>query len=399
MKMYLQFGYGMMEHCKHFIEKWNGGLAILSPRDLGYSQMQRLSTELHELGGEVAVDPQFYLPHADHGRLTAHAFWPSDYETAHFNQDRVNSMLQCLNTDYNRALNCSFFILPGIKASEIDDHWFNYHDLFVKGAVTVNIRKPLYQTICLSSTVLQSEGQIHDLLEYLEAWSAVDGYYIVPQPPEHNYLIEDPVWLVNLMELCAGIKSLSKKVVVGYSNHQMLCLGACRADALASGTWLNVRSFNEEKFNVAEDSTSRRSLWYYCPQALSEYQVPFLDMAHRTGRLKLMETDKFYNSPYASVLFGGAQPSTVNFTERESFRQYLQCLKVQTENVIKATYAETIQSLRLQFETSNRLVGELRSSGIRAGNRDFSNVADFTLSAIDVFHQNRRFLQDINWNR
>lgn len=398
MELYLQFGYGMMDHCKHLVGKWGGGTVILSPRDLELMQMQNLTSDLLGKGGNVVIDPQFYLPRADHGRLVSHSFWPPNYDTGTFDQGSVDSMLKILKNEYNDILKSTFFILPGIKSSEIDDDWFNLQTLFLKGAEHVKIKQPLYQTICLSNEVLQSEDQIHSLLEYLEAWDEVEGIYLVAEPPKQMYLVDDPNWIVNLMDLCAGIKSLAKKVLVGYCSHQMLCLALAKVDAIASGNWLNVRSFNDEKFQSAEESSGRRSTWYYCPQAFSEYQLAFLDMAFRVGKLNMLRTDDVFNSPYPSILFSGTQPSTVNYTDREAFRHYLQCLKVQTENVRKSTYADTRRSLQMQIETASILVGELRSHGVRAGVRDFSNVSDFTLSAIDVFHQIRGLTLEQNWN-
>jgi hypothetical protein len=85
MELYLQFGYGMMEHCRVLVERWGGGTVILSPRDLEDDQLSRMSTAIRALpGGSVLLDPQFYLPHADHERLCGHEYWPDDYETGVF---------------------------------------------------------------------------------------------------------------------------------------------------------------------------------------------------------------------------------------------------------------------------------------------------------------------------
>jgi len=82
MELYLQFGYGMMEHCRHLIERWNGGTVILSPRDLTGEQIERLGSEIVDLGGSILVDPQFYDPRADHHRLVEHEYWPDEFDTS-----------------------------------------------------------------------------------------------------------------------------------------------------------------------------------------------------------------------------------------------------------------------------------------------------------------------------
>ena len=397
MELYLQFGYGMMGLCKELIKKWGKGTVILSPRDLSYDQMGRFSNEVRALNGNVLVDPQFYMPHANHGRLTSHSFWPNNYVTSLFNKNEISRMLLILKNEYNDRLNTSFFILPGSYSSIISEDWHTYNNLVIESAKSINIEQDMYLTISLSNDVLNSEEQIHLLLEYLETID-VSGYYIVPEPPANSYLVDNPGWLLNLMDLCTGIKNLQKKVIVGYCSHQMLCLALAKVDAISSGTWLNVRSFNTNKFSEVEDSISKRSTWYYCPQALSEYQIAFLDIANRVGKLSELQTDSIFDSPYSDVLFSGAQPSTVNFNEGNAFKHYLQCLNMQVHFAVKSTYLDTRVSLKIQLETANLLLQDLNSRGIRGRGRDFSQVLDINISAIDAFHQLRGIMQQYLWN-
>lgn len=398
MNLYLQFGYGMMSLSKELIGKWGGGTVILSPRDLTYEQMGRFSKELRAVNGRVVIDPQFYMPHANHERLTSHSFWPNDYQTLLFNKSEVSRMLLNLKDNYNDKFDTSFFILPSSYSSAIDEDWYVYNHLIIDAANSINIEQDKYLTISLSHEVICSELQIHSLIEYLETLD-VDGCYIVPEPPTNNYLVDNPNWLLNLLDLCAGIKLQNKKVVVGYANHQMLCLALSKVDAIASGTWLNVRSFNTSKFNEAvEDVISQRSTWYYCPQALTEYQIAFLDIAYKLGKLVQLQTNISFDSPYSDILFSGAQPSTVNFNETKAFKQYLQCLKVQVDLSTKSTYLDTKESLKIQLETANMLLQDFNRSGIRGRGRDFSKVLDINLSAIDAFNQLRGMIMNYSWN-
>ena len=67
MELFLQFGYGMMEHCRQLISAWGGGTAVLSSRDLNGDQLPRLASDITGISnGQVLLDPQFYVPHADH---------------------------------------------------------------------------------------------------------------------------------------------------------------------------------------------------------------------------------------------------------------------------------------------------------------------------------------------
>jgi hypothetical protein len=71
MDLYLQFGHGMMEHCRHLVRSWAGGTVILSPRDLKREQLVKLSEEIRALqGGQVLLDPQVYVPRSDQHTTT-----------------------------------------------------------------------------------------------------------------------------------------------------------------------------------------------------------------------------------------------------------------------------------------------------------------------------------------
>jgi hypothetical protein len=122
MELYLQFGYGMMEHCRHLVTEWGGGTAVLSPRDLTDEQLHRLSNALRALpNGNVLLDPQFYLPHADHERLCEHAFWPDNYSTNSFFAGAALNQLLTQLLQLNQSLGYSSFILPGLLATAVDD--------------------------------------------------------------------------------------------------------------------------------------------------------------------------------------------------------------------------------------------------------------------------------------
>lgn len=397
MDLYLQFGFGMMSMSEELIDNWKSGTIILSPRDLTLEQMTGYASRIASKGGKVVIDPQFFIPRCDHFRLTSHSFWPTNFQTALFNKSEIKQMLTVLKEDYNDPLSSDFFILPGLMTSLINDDWYSYNSMLLEEASNLIKNKDLYLTICLSKDAVSDENTIHQLIEYLDTWN-VAGCYIIAEPSTNEYLVSDPNWIVNLLDLTTGIKHQAKKVIVGYTNHQMLLLALSKADAIASGNWLNVRTFNQSRFNSSEDSISRRSKWYYCPQALSEYQIAFLDMANRVGVLPNLRTDQSFASPYSDILFtSGTQPSTVNYTERHSFQHYLHCLRHQARQSVKETYSLTKEGLKIQLETARQLTESFSRNGIIGRDRDFGNVVDYSLSALAVYDNLRGLVQANNW--
>jgi len=51
MELHLQFGFGMMEHCRHLLTEWGGGAVVLSPRDLNDRQLRSLANDVAEIDG------------------------------------------------------------------------------------------------------------------------------------------------------------------------------------------------------------------------------------------------------------------------------------------------------------------------------------------------------------
>jgi len=398
MELYLQYGWGMMKHCRELVAGWGGGGVILSPRDLRPDQLERLSQDMNRLpGGSVLLDPQFYLPHANHERLRSHEFWPDDYDTADFWQASGTDRLVRSIAELNERLSTSATILPGLLATAVTDDWLDRQEQLMATAQNLRLAGSTWATIALSSEATRLQDGIAELLERSEAWP-VGGCYVVCEHPKGEYLVRDPNWLANVLDLVAGLRLQGKSVVLGYCNHQMLLASAAGANAIASGTWMNVRSFPPDKFRALyEDEVRRVANWYYCPQALSEYTVPFLDIASRQGLLDTMAPDRGWGGGYASHLFSGTQPSTAGLQQADSFRHYLHCLHSQVQQSAGRPFEETVQLHRTQLGEAANLLAKLRAAGVYGQHRDFSENVDIGLSAIAVLEATRGGMLRRSW--
>lgn len=396
MKLYLQFGWGMMEHTKSLVKAWNGGTVILSPRDLKSQQILKLASDIRTVGGKVWIDPQMYLPRSDHHRLTQHTYWPSDYDTSMLSGGTaIDSLFENLKNLNDKAM-AQVFVIPGLYGEEIDDTWCAAHESFVTTAVHKCSDLRRFATVCVSGKSMRNSSELEILLDACGTWD-VDGFYVVPEHSREDYLVDDPLWLFNLLLLTATLRRLGKEVVVGYCSHQMLCLAPAMADAICSGTWLNVRSFSPAKFTNPEENDKRRSTWYYCPQALSEFKITSLDMAFESDILSQMRPSADFYSNYATPLFSGGQPSVTAYGERESFRHYLQCLHHQVTSSRKATYQETLDYQMQQLDNAESLLEAFRKKGIRGAQRDFSKVLDTNRAALERFNSEKGFILSKSW--
>jgi hypothetical protein len=166
----------------------------------------------------------------------------------------------------------------------------------------------------------------------------------------------------------------------------MFIAALAKTTAIASGTWMNVRSFPPEEFVTDyEEEMKQRATWYYCPQALSEYKIPFLDIAHRLRLLERMPAPAGLDGGYVTPLFSGAQPSSVGFNEQPAFRHYLYALHEQVSRTAHATFDEAVDDHRRILDEAEINLRVLGAAGIRGQQRDFGEMVDVNRAALELF--------------
>lgn len=395
MKLALQFGYGMKELCKDLIPLMQDPSIILSPRDLSDEQIVAYSKELVALGGKTFIDPQLYAPRSDNERLTNHSYWPQNFSTGLFTD--INSLKEIIINLYTLNTNAetSNFILPGIFCQEINDQWkYIQKNVFSAAA---EISDSSFATFALSANVIQNIKQIDELIYYIDEECYTSGIYLLAEHPNEDYLVSNPLWLLNLIYLVASLKRLGKYVIVGYTNHQMLCLSLAMADEMASGTWMNVRNFSLSKFFVSDD-IKRKNTWYYCPQALTEYTPAFLDIAFQEHILYPFKADKRFSTiDYSNILFSDALPSSTAFGDRLAFRHYLACLNIQCNIVSQGRYLERLAILHNLLDDAQRFLQFAHSYSITGQRRDFDDYVDVVKTAINMFNKKHGALLSRIW--
>ena len=365
---------------------------ILSPRDVEIAQLSGFGADIVHLGGRVLFDPQMYVPGSNHPRLVRQPYWVETLDA-----ENAESVIQSL-ININDSVHADRFIIPGTLCSRVNASWLENQKVLVDAASNLLPGVRRLATICLSGEVLRFEEQIENLLNAMEDWQ-IDGVYVIPQPPSNGYFVEDITWLGNLLVFCAGLKLRQKEVIVGYCNHQMLCLAASNVNAISSGTWLNVRSFSTQKFHEnASDTRRNRAVWYYCPQSLSEYKITFLDLAYRSEILESLRSRDELESNYADKLFRGAQPTSTDYGEPESFRHYLQCLWKQCQLASFSSYTEAQHHQETLLKEAKEAGKYLNRNGIYGQQRDFIDVVDINAGALIILQKARGLMLTHFWD-
>jgi len=396
MELALQFGHGMMEHCRVLVGQWGGAPVILSPRDLSNEQMARLSRDLGERGGTVFLDPQLYVPDCDHSRLTAHSFWPRvpEYWRDPGELKRVIGELVGLNNELHTPL----LISPAPLVSAISDDILQAINASLEelGRLGVPGRSVL-ATVALSSDAVRNEDRAEMLSDAIEGWD-VAGIYLVAEHPNSEYLVTDPMWIARVLDIVAGAGLVGKMVAIGYCTHQMLIAATAGASIIASGTWMNVRSFSPKKFDEPdEDEISRRATWYYAPHLMTEYKVPYLDIAQKQSKLPLLQAPASIDGRFAAALFSGAQPTTVGFGESDAFRHYLHCMWQQVGAAKEGTFQETVRRHEQLLNAAESTLRDLRKVHIVGQGRDFWDSLDANRAALALLNSTRGTVLAREW--
>ena len=98
-----------------------------------------------------------------------------------------------------------------------------------------------------------------------------------------TYLIENEVYLYNLLDALLSLNLNGKKTIMGYSNQQSLIYLTVGAGGLATGNFRNVRSFDVENFHAPTDEIKRKATWYYDGNTFSEFRLERLGLAYNRG--------------------------------------------------------------------------------------------------------------------
>lgn len=400
LELYLQFGHGMKALTLDLARRWGNATAILSPRDMTPLQLDSWSKEFNKSNVKCFFDPQCYCPKSELKRLSQYTYWDCNLNTNLQSKDNVVDKRIRSIKEYNSIANTKAYIIPNILHpydNEWEKKWISQSKRLIESAKKIMTDKLLYMTLTFPKDFLvQNDEIIEPVIQEILSWN-VDGFYVIAEALNGSYLIDNPMWLSNVLQICATLKLADKKVIFGYGNHQLLPLSLVKVDALASGNWLNVRSFTN-RF-IDSDELKRKSTWVYYPNALSEYKLSFMDWAFNNGYLNTMKPDDkdFINESINKIYQSSVQPSSTSFNETDAFKHYLMCLKHQIETLSKDTYKETLAINEMILNTAEREIERLEKGGVFAQTRSFRDVIDVNRAAIAKLNKTRGFSLNMSW--
>lgn len=395
MELYIQMGHGMQAMAQELISVWGKGNIIISPVNIQQDKLEIFSKKIISSGGNVLFDPQMFYPKEGHTKLQVYDYWPQ--HDVSITSEEGNKSINRELFRINQKINSSQIILPGI---EMKEDKLKYGLQWMSESVayfTEKTDKPLLATLCLYPETIRNSNLIEELIERLKVIN-VDGFYIIPHPSNNEYIVSDPLWVIGLLKLISCLKLANKKVVLGYSSHQGLIYSLANIDGIASGNYMNTRSFVPAKFkSPKDDDIKHKSTWYYLPAAFSEYKAALLDVAMQRGFLDSFSPQGEFSNKYSSMLFKGAQPSSTNYNETNSFKHYLYCLKVQCDMLTKESYQEAYDTYEFMLNNAENLIKEFKKRGISGQNRDFAPAIEANRVAMCANDEDYGLKLHIDW--
>lgn len=395
MDLYLQLGHGMQKLSQELIKCWGEGTVIISPVNMSQDKLASYAKKIHMIGGNVLFDPQMFYPKEGHIKLQAYDYWPN--EGCSITSDDIHGNINRELLKINNEIETEEIILPGI---EMKEDTFEYNLKWISSSVKYfnqKTGKKLLATLCLYPETIRNSASIESLVEALRL-IPVSGYYIIPHPSNNEYIVSDPIWVIGMMKLISCLKLLKRQVIVGYSNHQGLVYSLACADAIASGTYMNTRSFVPGKFkSPKDDDIKHKSTWYYNPSALTEYKATLLDVAMQRGFLDAFAPQGEYINPYSEMLFNGAQPSSTNYNEPNSFKHYLHCLRIQCGLLSRDNYDDAYSAYEFMLNAADNQIKDFKRRGMTGQNRDFAPAIEANRIAMCANDEDYGLRLKIDW--
>lgn len=406
MEFFLQMGHGMKSISIDLAKKWGGATIILSPRDIAENRLPVWVKEFSAARVQCLFDPQMFFPKGNADKnLSQYSYFDRHFNTFVDQNQSADDIIKELKK-YNDIANTAAYILPA-NFLEYDDSWeYQYLQkmkIIVSSARKYMGDKPIYATLMLPTDfLLQSENVIDSFLTGLEE-IPIDGYYILAHAIRRDYLIDSPVWLYSVLNICASLHKREKKVIFGYGNHQMLPLALAGADAMASGTWLNVRSFTN-RFVADEDEFKKRTTWAYFPKTMSEYKISFLDWAvSQNVFFDMTSDDEVYKDEWiqkiVNAVNNGAAPSSAKFNETDAFKHYLWCLRHQVELLNRDSWDEAFSTYEMMLNTAETNIEALEKAGVYGQTRSFRNFIDVNRAAAFRLKQDYGLAMKMGWKK
>lgn len=377
MSFLLQQGWGMMAIDVELVSAGVAAGVILSPRVSSPEQLAEHAEEIRDLGGQIHVDPQFYVPATEHSRIRNFPFWNGIvYDTTAFAEGGATSFCDRV-IEYELELQVNGVLLPGAYTNTGDSEWRDMQACFVECGAGARLDRPVYMTLAVGPDLVANRATFDVVVDEVVS-APVQGVYFLVRHPNDQFLVSDDSFLYGLLDALLSVRLSGKDVIAGYSNQQGLLYASAGVDTIASGNFRNVRHFNPDIFDVQEETDIQRATWYYDGWSLSEFRIAQIALAYRRGM-------RDFGPPcdYCEVLLAAPQPSAIPWREPDAFRHHLFELSRQWRQLEAVRRGERAGRVRGTVEEARTRLNNLLARRMQLGERSFYPAVSPSLNALE----------------
>ncbi|MFK9119561.1 hypothetical protein ACJEBK_22165 [Peribacillus frigoritolerans] len=382
---YLQQGHGMLSLNLEFVGNFNDTGVILSPRSCERSRMEKHVIDLKNKNAKILFDPQFYNPRTTRENILSYPYWGDiDFQTINFATIGAEELCERVINYQTNTLSANEVILPGRYANTITESWLETQHKTAHHSKKVEPNKFMYSTLCLGAEVLLHKQSLDRVINEIISYP-VEGIYLVLETPA--YLIDNELYIFNLLDALLSLTISGKKIIIGYSNQQSLVYSSVGVSGLATGNFRNVRAFNLENFDVpSENETKRKAVWYYDGNTLSEFRPERLGLAYNRG----LKGEFGPPTNFSEKLLNTSNPLSVVWREPDAFRHYLSVMRQEWLSFNETPPSERINKVIEMLEKAKDKLIFLNEKGFRADDRSFKECFEPTLNALTAIAADRK---------
>lgn len=271
------------------------------------------------------MDPQFYLPDDNKGKLATYPFFPAnvieEFSTADYESHAFEVARECLA--FQHDLRLKYLVIPTRFFEDLpDNHLEQLKSLFVEPFIKAKDELGLTQRLLL--TVIAKPPHIEpgivrdELLSWATSYEDVSGIFLILDNSFYSKQIKDPEYLADTLRFVRALRLNDLEVHIGYSGIEGLLYSVADPTSVSVGSYENLRSFGTLRLETRESRVQR-------PPRPRVYSGRLLQWIEDTYLLPLREltpnwTDLFDDSPYKEYLLDAK--SSLNFQRSELYKHY-----------------------------------------------------------------------------
>ena len=196
MELFLQMGYGMQESSKTLLSQWGGGNIIVSPVNIGQKPLEKYAKDIHAIGGKLYFDPQIFYPHNPNSNLKEYDYWPQGT----LSDDSTLIAIFHYLLELNNKIGAEAIILPSTKFNEESAYKVLKQLSVGANYFRKKTSKQLYATLCVASETIRNQTFLENIIDSIIKLD-VDGYYLIIQPANGEYINTDTLWGIGFLKL------------------------------------------------------------------------------------------------------------------------------------------------------------------------------------------------------